>query len=342
MTKVAVNLQERLLKRSLYVALSRCKTLAGLYLYGSNNILPPNILCLTAEEKKEKVEFERARDEQSQVIEYMMRKKPMVNAWPFLLLSPEQLVNERAFSLMFLNCASFSKRHQAIAADCGFMKADLIFLCETRGSPNNTRSVFATSPLAKDYTLEYVSGSTAQGSANGQIVLKKINANGLLSLICCNAIHGLGGDFLYETSNCCEISLFKYETAKEKFIICTIYKHPNFNDRDFYKEIKIFLTHFIGATRAQGEPVNLGQYKFILIGDFNIDYSDPKSKTFVQKLHAKVPGLVMAHNEFTTDSYTMIDWCMITNLTLPLNRVDCKVYENYYGTHKPIWFSVFA
>ena len=149
----------------------------------------------------------------------------------------------------------FQSLANAIAADYGFMRADLIFLCETHSKPARVREDFLTSKLAEEWTLFYVSGSEANASSNGQICLvrkqqRNNNNQFSLTLIGNNCSTSTGQiQFLYKNVNITELSLFKYIKDEETFFICSVYKHPNCTTEHFWRELKRFLGSYFHVNR---------------------------------------------------------------------------------------------
>lgn len=348
---VAVNIAENHSRNELYVALSRCTSSKGLHLYGRDTILKPEIEKMTRKERQLHVQAMHEKNDSLKELNRMRRDSPVHNEWPFLVTSASELDATLSMSLMFLNLASFKSHHAKLASDYGFVKADLILLCETRSYPDAVRQFYNNnSPLsAAGYSLAYVSGSKEHAPSNGQIWLVKTSKKDRLKLVAHNC-HDQQA-YLYKRTDCCEISLHTYQTddEKEPYYICSVYKHPGMTHKDFYNEMKVFLTRHLQPTRVSCQPINFKQ-KLIIIGDFNNDYKlrdfnehpDKGAREMCKKLPEKVGNMQMAFNVKcpTTNKNTLIDWCLYDPKIIDKKRVECQVYESYFTYHKPIWFSI--
>lgn len=70
--------------------------------------------------------------------------------------------------------------------------------------------------------------------------------------------------------------------------------------------------------------------KIVIVGDFNIDISDNKEKSFLYQFAENNFNLQLPLNSSSTNYNTQIDLCFANF------HFDCKYYENYFGYHKAI------
>jgi len=358
-SKVAFDVAQGGLTRSaVYVALSRCTKLSGLYLYSSGPDQHPSIMPLryrkkTAEQRALLVEEERQRHRPNQVVSKMLLERPVINRWPFL----EDDYRPAKINLMYQNIASFKKHNAKLAADFGFRRADVIMFVETRSNPKKFADSNAFTPT---HTVVYVSGSEYLNASNGQVVLVRNDLTSRMKLIANNCDTQTPYN-LYQSddlTNICELSLFRYEMTEKSqkpysdyLYICLVYKHPKMQFKEFYNQLKVFLTRHMQPNRKSSDQFDFCQKKFIIIGDFNMDYveylnmKENKTKTSSNIFDLKFKlNMKMALNKreslATTQAQTCIDWCLESKHKSLQRSRECHIYESYFGYHKPIWYSI--
>jgi hypothetical protein len=324
-TCVAFDLSQKYLtKQLIYVALSRCTSLAGLYLYGQKHLYSG----ATFERYDEKKRLDKAAKEDSVNIvsiemDRLRKEAPFINLFPILNDRPS--FNDNTINIMFHNVATFRRKYDYVNRDYACHNCDVLLFSECHTIPNRDRDV-----VLDEFSLLRVSGTNDANSASGQMCfLNKKSHVGHFQFVNDNTSGGL----YKQSKDHLEISLFEMITKSGKQVfICHVYNHPGNLMMAFWEEFKTFLRSHLQVDRHRRIVSNL-----FVLGDFNINLIGDESsvaRTMQDKL-----GLVFLHNSPTTDRGTCIDWCL-TNVIDGSIGYGCQVYESYFSDHKPIILTI--
>ena len=286
---IAFNINQPNLNRALmYVALSRCTKLSGLYLYGRKSILPTHIAKLSLEQRQQIAQRRRETNEWQLELARMKREAPFINRWEYLLQDDDD-DNDQANSvfnfeksyqlnLIFANCRSFRRHRAKIQADRAFKRAQLILLCETRTHPG-----MPSDQLSLDgYDLVHSSGLEMESSSTGQLVFMRSDLSNRIHLIAINK----------KDRHTIEMSLFKVYLDQEMndlIYLLFVYRHPSSSKEVFLSELKSILTNSLECQKPSlfGSSSYKFKNKLYILGDFNLDFCSYKSSKTIQKIMEK-------------------------------------------------------
>jgi hypothetical protein len=324
-TSVAFNLSQKFLtKQLIYVALSRCTSLAGLYLYGQKHLYSGE----TFERYDEKKRLDKAAKEDSLNIvsiemDRLRKESPFINL--FSILNDRPSFNDNTIIIMFHNVAAFRRKYDYVNRDYACRNCDVLLFSECHTIPHRDREA-----NLDDFRLLHVSGNDDANSASGQMCfLNKKSHVGHFEFVSDNTSGGL----YKQSKDHLELSLFQMSTKGGKRVyICHVYNHPGNLMRTFWHEFKTFLRSHLHLD----EHNRVASILFVL-GDFNINLMDDDAR-LVNKMREEL-GLVFLHNSPTTDRGTCIDWCL-TNVVDGSIGYNCQVYESYFSDHKPVILTI--
>jgi hypothetical protein len=311
--------QNNLNKQLIYVALSRCSSLAGLFLYGKKDIFEGlNFRKYNERERLAKAKEIDRKNPVSIELERMRNDVPFVNQFKFL----ESTKDDGFINILFHNIAGYRRKYTFLKSDLACRKADMLLFSECHSNPQRDGSL-----VLNDFRLVRMTGSIDPNSACGQICFVHKDMPFNMQFVDDNSRHC----FYPKRNDILEISLFSLNLPNEKQIfICHVYNHPKNSRKGFWKEFKEFLRKYLKQERGD-------KYKFedalFVLGDFNINVDDD-DHFYVKKMRDKL-GLSFLHVQATTDRNTSIDWCL-TNVNHSLINYDCQVYESFFSDHKPI------
>jgi len=311
--------QNNLQKQLIYVALSRCTSLAGLFFFGKQHIFEG--LNFRKKTERERLSMAKEIDRKNQVsieLERMRNNAPFVNQFKFLDL-PEK---DGYINIVFHNIAGYRRKFPYLNSDLACRKADMLLFSECHSNPNRDAGL-----NLNDFRLVRMTGSTDPNSACGQICFLHKDFPINMQFVDDNSRQC----FYPKKNDILEISLFVLNLPNEKQIfICHVYNHPKNSKKNFWKEFKQFLRKNL---KTEGnDKYQLTSHLFVL-GDFNINVEE-NNQFYVKKFREKL-GLSFLHVNSTTDRNTCIDWCL-TNVNHVDINYECVVYESFFSDHKPI------
>jgi hypothetical protein len=364
-TKIGVSLKYNsasgnsidLTSNKLYVALSRVTKLSGLYMYGRESILTDTVRKMKPEQKLKQVE----KKQQSSVNVAMRRLRSdecrLTNHFKFL----EEDANNQGFyaqnsqnkiRIMFTNIRYFNyNKRLAIESDYGFMKCDMILLCETHSfisiDPETNESAMPSTNTLRNYETIFKTGTQIDTkSSHGQMCFVKRDpiTKGLAKAIRAPTQNMTNSLLLNESTGIIqhrqrlnemwEYNVYNYQVnsgSRHQIKIMCIYRHPKMYLADFRQEFKSFLSNEMHLDTSNDDVV--------IIGDFNIDFNKElkfrESLNYEFGLHAlfdKETTHEFAHN---SHGFSQLDWCF-TNLSPNHWNIKGLVYESWFTDHFPI------
>jgi len=317
-TSVAFDLSQKYLNKQLiYVALSRCTSLAGLYLYGQEHLFSKEDFKNWDEKKRlDKAEKEDKKNQITQEMDRLRKHSPMVNI--FSILNERTDFNDNCFNIMFHNIATYRRKYEYLNNDFACKNCDVLLFSECHTIPKRDRTL-----ELNDFNMLNISGTNDPNSASGQLCfLNKKSQNVQMNLVNDNSNAGIYAN----TKDHLELSLFQIRFKNGKHIfICHVYNHPNNPKLIFWHEFSSFLRTHLEVDSNKKITSNL-----FVIGDFNLKLKQKREKLMEEEL-----GLYFLHDQITTDRGTCIDWCM-SNVNKELVDFDFEVYESFYSDHKPL------
>ena len=257
--------------------------------------------------------------------------------------------------IMFTNIRYLTyNKCMAIGSDHGFMKCDMILLCETHSylKINPDTTTMPSQHIIKNYETVFKTGTHIDcKSSHGQMcfVKKDTISNRLMKNIqapaqnLTNALLLNGHTGLIENrqrlNDMWEYNVYNYQvdslTQNELKIMC-LYKHPTMNKNDFIIEFKNFLRKQLQLNTSKSQDV-------IIIGDFNIDFNERPA--LLESLNTEF-GLYALFDKQVTHEYvnsghgfSQLDWC-ITNLSPNHWNINGLVYETWFTDHFPIMLEI--
>ncbi|CAF0837309.1 unnamed protein product [Brachionus calyciflorus] len=226
---VCLSSSQPLTRALLYVALSRVTRLQGLYLYGDTSIIRASAGRLSVDERMARIRENR----RTNLVRVEMRR-----------LRNEQLLR-----------------------DFGYQCADMIFLVECHNNPVYRQQ--ADEILNQTHTGIHYSSSIQPDASNGQITFVR-NQHGHMTRTIFVGNNSDHNENQYRSkSRMVELSLLRYEMRALNYLyICSIYKHNDMSNRDFFQQLQNFLQRNI-----ENYPNN-PNISVLLLGDFNIDFNE--------------------------------------------------------------------
>jgi hypothetical protein len=232
---------------------------------------------------------------------------------------------------------------QKIEADHGFMKADMIILNQVNINERNILTI-TNKEVLKDYNVCFCSGDE---QVAGQLCLSRKAFNKQINVLAQNG-ELINGKNMYSSKKSNQFSIFRITQNSGDLFICLVFAPVVQNRMNFYQELKKFVRKYMNARHDKGQPIKINS-KFVIIGNFNIDYQkrnepnfDISNKEFIEKILNKFPGkMSFKHNsefKYTTIDRQLLDWCII-NDKINMSNLKSQVYESYFTFHKPIWVS---
>jgi len=271
-TSVAFDLSQKYLtKQLIYVALSRCTSLAGLYLYGQKHLFSGEVF----EKFDENIRLEKAaQDDKKNIVTIEMARlrteSPMVNI--FQILNERNDFNDGKIKIMFHNIATYRRKFDYLNRDFACKNSDILLLSECHTIPQRDRGL-----VLDDFEMIRMSGTKDANSASGQICFLNKKSALQFHFVDDNTVsmhYNLTKDNL-------EISLFKLRLKNGIMVyICHVYNHPNNSRKRFLNEFESFL-----RAHLQVDPNNKLESNLFVLGDFNINFE--KKKHVLHKQIAK-------------------------------------------------------
>jgi exonuclease III/nucleoside-triphosphatase THEP1 len=329
--KVAVNVSLSLTKSLLYVALSRVTSLEGLYLFGPRkSIMSEKKSQLSHEKRRRLVEKNLKKCTITNEMERMRHNCKMVNNFPFL---GETDFDKKSFSIMFHNCGSFIENKKYMQNDMGFMKADVLLLQNT----NNSIKEDLNHMILKGFDSITNTRKNEATNTNGQMCLIKKELKKKFSFIADN-LNVKAKDSENSAKVQLEMSLYKYDylcSVTKSFYICSLYKHINMDNKQFYDEFRKFLLAHLSSSR----DLTKINKRIIIFGNFNMDFNKmPKS---MEKLYNDLQLMPQFINTPTHKSGAQFDWCFTNaNDLFHQHNINVVAYESFFSDYSPIWISI--
>jgi hypothetical protein len=356
-----------LTSNKLYVALSRVTKLSGLFMYGRESILTETVRKMKPKQKLKQVE----KKQQSSVNVAMRRLRSdecrLTNHFKFLEEDAQNNNNlgfyaknsNKKIRIMFTNICYFNyNKRMAIESDHGFMKCDMIMLCETHSylKLNNETNEHAmpSQHLLKHYETVFKTGTLSDTkSSHGQMcfvkrdpqtkhLAKAIQAptQNMTNAQLINANTGLIQPAQQRRLNeMWEYNVYNYQVKSETLdqlkIMC-LYRHPKMNLNDFFLEFKTFLRDQLQLHTSEAQDV-------IIIGDFNVDFN--LRGDLRQSLSTEFGLYALFDNQFTheyvnkTHGFSQLDWCF-TNLSPNHWNIKTLIYETWFTDHFPLMLEI--
>ncbi len=292
-----------LTRAHLYVAWSRVRSLGDLYLFGASSINEGKQHQEENQEKRRR-EAEKKVAKNAQVVELkrMERESAFINRFPFTDIDYNEaqcnLHNKNSLSICMHNVANLRFHLDSVKADYGMMNADVLICVET-ATKTCERSIrpyvnAGTDQYYGEYRIDGFSlmrmGSCRDdGSKIGCALYfsKRALRNFNLEFVADNSPNG---DGVYRGNKICELALFtctlrgadnnssQADELLPLFYVIYGYNHPNRSVRDFYNDLKRFMTEkdlYASKTSSQARRNQDKNHKQVyLIGDFNLNLFD--------------------------------------------------------------------
>jgi hypothetical protein len=367
-TKIGVSLKYNsasgnsidLTSNKLYVALSRVTKLSGLYMYGRESILTDTVRKMKPNQKLKQVE----KKQQSSVNVAMRRLRSdecrLTNHFKFLEEdnNPKPFYSQNKIRIMFTNICYFNyNKRMAIESDHGFMKCDMIMLCETHSylklNRENNEHSMPSQHLLRNYETVFKTGTLSDTkSSHGQMcfVKRDTQTKGLAKDIQAPSQNMTNAHLLNQNTGLIqpeqqrlnemwEYNVYNYQVkseSRDQLKIMCLYRHPNMNLNDFFIELKIFLRNQLQLDTSESKDC-------IIIGDFNVDFN--KRADLRQSLANEFGLYALFDNQHTheyvknTHGFSQPDWCF-TNLSPNHWNIKALIYETWFTDHFPIMLEI--
>jgi len=326
-SKVAVNIDnlkgQQLTQKLMYVALSRCEKLKGLYLLGTNSIRPKELTEKELIKKAAEKSVEKGRLEMIR----LRTQAPLELKFDFA----QEKYQTQHLTVMFQNVCNIGDKFDklfTIENNIGFRHADIIFLVECHTNIKNTKYC----KFKKDeYTIlpskEELSHGTKINSSHGQICFVRKSIENRIKYIARNKKE-------FSTNNCAEIEMFKYTYGNGKMMfLISLYFHPEMNESQKAEELNEFLKAHIPAFKNPKQDCE--KPDVIIFGDFNSDLNIDKNGLAI-RLH-RLGFYPILKNSKTQKSGNQLDWVFTnrikTNRSLP---IVANAYPTWYSDHAAI------
>ena len=338
---VCIHMDQKMDRAKLYVAISRVTSLNGLFLFGSESIIPTTERNLTMEERQKKIKERTNNCKIAEEMKRLRKKSQYTNRFDFMArdyMSPVHRKSKSLLTIMYQNIQTISElKKNVIQRDMAFRNADLIHFVSTGMKPNHRENIKLDQ---YDILLE----TTCQKMPSHQsgtltyVWRQKQNDWGLVrfwSLVYTNADRHT---HIYEhdrDNKDVEISIFSCEPDPQNssytLYVCFVYKHPRANLKKLIEKIQLGLE--IGHYDNNRYPKGL-----IIIGDFNMDFNKKENnQAFIAfKNTFQVEPLIT--NEATNDQGNQIDWIFATNVGDLIYTA--KTYESFQSDHKPLFLKL--
>jgi len=216
---------------------------------------------------------------------------------------------EEENTFIFANIQSLKKHIDDIVRDKSFIYTKFLFFVETWTLESDDINI-------NDYNIIYRKDCNNNNNrhAYGITIYAK-------HYIQYNDIQIIFESNLYMNKKSHNLVVFTYQ----EYCICVLYKLPNTLNTYFLQIIKEMF-HSIKL------KIMIENYKFIIVGDFNVDINEDKSNIIIKYLLEEKRFKFNLNNLYSSTNFgTQIDLCFSN-----YNACECKYYENYYGYHKPI------
>ena len=321
---VGINLENNILSRSLlYVALSRCKTLNGIYLFGARSVRKGPMLS-------ERELFIKKKEQDNAVNGHRLemtrlRKDPFPNVYPFAKFDyiPEE--NKLNFFVLNVeNIGNYFDKLKSIEMDLGFRHADLIFLVECHSVKTN-RKYCEYSPKDNKYYLIPEQNNLMCGvgfnTASGMICLAKKSIEGNFKFIAYEEVVDM--DKIYE------FSLHEYDCHKPNIksnFFCCVYFHQGSYKKSASDHLVKFINYHIENLASEQSS------RLYVFGDFNEDFNINKHGVLLNGLNS-LELIPTIQSVKTHDKGKQLDW-VFTNRRR--EKQNSQIYPVWYSDHAAI------
>ncbi len=317
----AVNLAEGLTQRLLYVALSRCTKLEGLYLFGAESIRRKKL----TENALTKLREVRENTATQKEVRRLRTECQLVNKYPFI----EESYEKPILDVMFVNIENYGREKvECVQSDIGFMSCDIIMLCECHFNLERLRFV-----QLDGYRIVKATGRRHANGSYGQICyFKDSHENGILDFV------GHNGDASTDlfSDEKCELSMFFYRMldAKPLYLI-SAYNHQAESEKQKINNFKNAIDDFI-----ESHFYYLKDMHIMMFGDFNIDFNSQSGQSILKHLKDKyglVPTLTNVSTRFRSGNKKQLDY-VFTNM--PEQNQETKLYTSWFTDHSPLYTAI--
>lgn len=329
-------------KALLYVALSRCRTIEGLFLFsttGRKSIVQDESFLNYSDEKKKKIiKNNRKLNTSYQMLQFMRKNCLITNNFPFLKIDDtttkqtSDFHEKNSYLIMFHNAGNLVRHMNSIKNDWAIKKADILFYAETHTHPDLRK--YDKTKIPEGFRIHRLTGSgdPNKSMANGLVAFERkreLSERQLLRFCAdnSNTVDNIPGYF--EGNDITEISLHYITINRYKIYLCNVYNHPSVGKSKLFSVLIDFLKQHIPFKNGRfNEPI-------FIFGDFNINLKqDEKSEKLVKDIYNNY-RLTSLIDQVTTDKHTQIDW-ILTNTNKDNLKYKAMVYESYFSDHKPL------
>ena len=327
------------LKRSLlYVALSRCVNIDGLYIYGVTSLLGK----IKSEQELNDLAAMRSREDTNVEMRRMRRDAQEVELFPFM---QPQYETSNCVTVMFHNVCNIGKyfsKLRSIENDIGFKHADVIFLVECHTVIENQRYCKYNDDYMFLPAKENLTHSSSINSSHGQICLVKRSLSDKVdfTFIARNEDRfskNVNGE--YSRVHKIELALYSLNYSRKNIYLLFAYMHPTSLQNYNAKIIKSFLDSNLP------EPYNQYRHRLYVFGDFNFDCHKHQRGILPTMfrdlgLHSTLSEHTRTFRQKDTEaekSISQIDW-VYTNRQL--NMQDTYVYPTWYSDHASLFTKI--
>jgi endonuclease/exonuclease/phosphatase family metal-dependent hydrolase len=310
------NGRQSLTQKLMYVALSRCESLKGLFLFGTSSIRPKDLnekdLRRKATEKSNesgKIEMNRLRTTAQVVLQY-----------DFAL----ENYQTQHLTVMYQNVNNIGDKFEklfSINNNIGFRHADIIFLSECHTNIKNVQHIKYNDNYSLLPGAHMLSYGIKLNSSHGQMCFIHSSIANRVKFVDRNRRE-------FDTNRCAEIELFSFSYGNNKILyLMSTYFHPELKESEKAYE----LTKFFKKQKWQTKEST--KEEIVIFGDMNCDFNKD-TKDFA-KLLTTLGFYPSLKKTMTHIKGNQLDW-VLTNRAKSRKRnptVITTIYPTWYSDH---------
>jgi len=301
------NNKQSLTQKLMYVALSRCEKLSGLYLFGTKSIRPKQPSETELIKKAAERDAEKGRIEMQRLRKYAALK--------FKYDFATENYKTQHLTVMFQNVnniGDYFDKLFSIQNNIGYRHADIIFLVECHTNIKNINYL----KIKDDYTLLpgklLMSHGSNINSSHGQICFVRKSLEERVKF------EGRNKQ-VFKSNDVAELDLYSFSYGDEKTLyLLSAYFHPDLTERGKADALENFLNRQFSY--------KFDKQEIILFGDFNTDFN--KKETKLGKAIDKMGFKPTISNTKTHLKGNQLDWVFTNQASITT-----------ITTAFPTWFS---
>jgi hypothetical protein len=332
---VCIDTEQKMDRAKLYVAISRVTSLRGLFLFGSETIVPPSERNLSLTERQKRIK-ENAKT--SKIAIEMLRLRTnskFENIFDFMeknYMNSNQRRATGTITIMFQNIQTMSEsKKNVIEKDLGFKNSDLIHFVSTGMKPNHRVNITLV-----DYKKIIETTCNKMPSHQfGTLTYVWKEKEWLWRVVFTNSEQDTHEYKPKKDHNDVEVTILKCSPIAQQvdysLYVCFVYKHPETSIKEFIEQIKIGLRYC--DYEANTYPKDL-----IIIGDYNIDFNKTENKKAFTSFKVAFNVEPLITKEPTNNHGNQIDWMFATNVDQL--TFTAKTYETFQSDHKPLFLRI--